>query len=284
MRTRIVAAGAVAAAVLVAAGCGGSSSSGPTAPTISAARVFKLTGFTPSGPVAAGKPVHVSFTIQQPSGKPLTSYKRGAGPHTGIHLIFVRDDLGAIVHHHPKVGADGKLADTVVFPTPGRYRVVVDAYPDLPNLANFQLFDSVRVKGAPPKTPLPPFSPKLTVDGDRFTMTGAPKLRALQPAFLTVTVRNPQGKAATFTPWFGALAHAIFFHAGSLDYFHTHVCSPGASGCASAIGGARVVGKSSTPGKLTVGVLLPESGTWRLFLQTKVDGKIVTAPFTLKVR
>src|SRR4051812_33458649 len=128
MRTRLVAAGAAAAAVLVAAGCGGSSSSGPTAPKIGAARVFRLSGFTPSGPVAAGKPVRVSFTIQQPSGKPLTRYKRGSGPHTGIHLIFVRSDLGALVHHHPKVGANGRLEDTVVFPTPGRYRVVVDAY------------------------------------------------------------------------------------------------------------------------------------------------------------
>jgi hypothetical protein len=32
-----------------------------------------------------------------------------------------------------------------------------------------------------------------------------------------------------------------------------------------------------------VGVLLPEAGTWRLFLQCKVHGKILTAPFTLKV-
>ena len=34
------------------------------------------------------------------------------------------------------------------------------------------------------------------------------------------------GRPARFTPWFGALAHAIFFRAGSLDYFHTHVCAP----------------------------------------------------------
>jgi hypothetical protein len=31
-------------------------------------------------------------------------------------------------------------------------------------------------------------------------------------------------------------------------------------------------------------VLVPVSGTWRLFLQTKVDGRILTAPFTLEVR
>ena len=58
-------------------------------------------------------------------------------------------------------------------------------------------------------------------------------------------------------------------------------CTPG---CASVLGGARVVGRPAGPGKLNVGVLLPVAGTWRLFLQFRDRGRIVTAPFTLKVR
>jgi hypothetical protein len=96
-------------------------------------------------------------------------------------------------------------------------------------------------------------------------------------------VTAPDGKAAAFTPWYGALAHAIFFRKGSLDYFHTHVCAPGASGCTSLLGATRVTGTSATPGELTVGVLVPVAGTWRLFLQCRVNGTIVTAPFTLMV-
>ncbi len=92
------------------------------------------------------------------------------------------------------------------------------------------------------------------------------------------------GKPAEFTPWFGALAHAIFFRQGTLDYFHTHVCAPGASGCTSFLGAAKVTGSSSTPGKLDVGVLVPLSGVWRLFLQCKVNGHVLTAPFTLTVK
>jgi hypothetical protein len=122
------------------------------------------------------------------------------------------------------------------------------------------------------------------VDGYRFTLHGRPRLRAIQAAFLTISVTRPDGSPATFTPWFGALAHAIFFREKTLDYFHTHVCSPGASGCTSILGATRVTGRSAAPGKLTVGVLVPVSGTWRLFLQTKVDGRILTAPFTLEVR
>ena len=80
------------------------------------------------------------------------------------------------------------------------------------------------------------------------------------------------------------MAHAIFFRKGSLDYFHTHICSPGAIGCTSLLAGSKVTGTSTTPGKLSVGVLVPIAGTWRLFLQTQVNGHILTAPFTLQVR
>jgi hypothetical protein len=275
---------AVLALALVVAGCGGSSSA-PQTPTIQPARTFALEGFEPSAAATPGAPTNVSFTIRQPSGAPLTNYRRGAGPHTGVHLIFVRSDLGAIIHHHPPISADGKIDDTVTFPTPGTYRLVVDAYPDLAGpLRNFQLFRTVEVKGTAPKQPLPPFRSSEVVDGFKFTIHGRPNLRAIQAGTLDMTVTDPQGRPARFTPWFGALAHAIFFRAGSLDYFHTHVCAPGATGCTSLLGAASVTGTSTTPGQLHVGVLLPVSGTWRLFLQMKANGQIVTAPFTLKVR
>ena len=50
------------------------------------------------------------------------------------------------------------------------------------------------------------------------------------------------------------------------------------------LGGASVVGRPAGSGNLNVGVLLPVAGTWRLFLQFRDRGHVVTAPFTLKVR
>ena len=38
------------------------------------------------------------------------------------------------------------------------------------------------------------------------------------------------------------------------------------------------------PGELTVGVLLPSPGKWRLFLQLQPNGRLITAPYTLNVR
>jgi hypothetical protein len=273
----------LATACAVVAGCGGSSN--PGFPTIQAARTYALAGFRPGAPVAAGKPVRVSFTIRKPDGKPLTSYRRGSGPHTGVHLIVVRRDLSTIVHRHPPIAADGTISDTVTFTKPGPYRVVVDAYPNTTGpQRNFQLFGSLRVEGAYHPEPLPAYRSTDVVDGYRVTLHGRPSLHAIQAGFLTITVTDPSGKPARFTPWYGALAHAIFFRAGSLDYFHTHVCAPGASGCTSVLGATKVTGSSSVPGKLNVGVLVPAAGRWRLFLQCRVGGRVLTAPFTLDVK
>ncbi len=267
------------------AGCGGSGGV-LTAPYVAPARVFTLAGFLPVTAVAVGHPTTVSFTVQQPSGKPLTTYRTGPGPHTGVHLIIVRDDLAYIIHQHPPVGPGGRLRQIVTFPAPGPYKVLVDVYPNIPGgLPNFQLTRSVDVKGAYHPRPLPPFTPDLVVDGYHVEMQTHPALHAIRAQFVHVVVTDPHGRRVTFTPWFGALAHAIFFRRGSLDYFHSHICAPNAPNCGSlpGVGATRVTGDSPAPGKLTIGVLVPVPGTWRLFLQMKLAGRVVTAPFTLRV-
>jgi hypothetical protein len=270
--------------VLLAAGCS-SSSSRPAAPTIGAARTYHLAGFRPTGIVQPGKPIVVAFRIDQPSGAALVDYRRGPGPHTGIHLIIVRDDLSVIIHRHPKVGQGGSIRQPIVLPKPGPYRVLVDAYPNLSRpLRNFQLVATVRASGRYRPQPLPPFTSTDHVGGYTISLRGASHLKAIDPIPVTATVVDPAGRPVKFVPWYGALAHAIFFRKGSLDYFHTHVCSPAATGCTSVLGGARATGRSSRPGRLDVVVLVPLPGTWRLFLQVQANGKILTAPFTLRVR
>ena len=286
---RIPVGGGLAALVgaMALGGCGSSSGGVVSVPTVAPARVFTLAGFQPSGPITPRRPITLSFTVQRPDGMPLTQYRTGSGPHTGVHLIIVRADLAYIIHQHPPVGPNGLLRQTVAFPAPGPYRVLVDMYPNLPGvLPNFQLVQSVRVAGPYRPQPLPRFNSHLVVDGYHFDMQGHPALHAIQAAFMHVDVTDPHGGKVNFVTWFGALAHAIFFQQGSLSYFHTHICAPNAPNCGSLPGvrASAITGSSSSPGKLTIGVLLPEAGTWRLFLQMKLAGRIVTAPFTLDVK
>jgi hypothetical protein len=262
------------------AGCGSSSGGAVSAP----ARIFTLGGFQPTKPVLPGHPTTVSFTVDLPSGKPLTTYKTGAGPHTGVHLIIVRDDLAYIIHDHPPIRPSGHLRQTVMFPAPGPYRVLVDIYPDIPGgQPNFQLLQNIKVVGRYRPVKLPPFTADEVVDGYHFDMQAHAPIHAIQAEFLHVNVTDAHGRDVHFVPWFGALAHAIFFHQGSLDYFHTHICAPDAPNCGSLAGAPRITGSAPAPGKLTVGVLLAVPGTWRLFLQMKAGGRVITAPFTLHV-
>jgi hypothetical protein len=264
------------------AGC---SSSGTKNIAIQPAKVYRLADFGPAASIAPGKPTTVAFTVDQPSGSTLSAYRTGPGPHTGVHLIIVSDDLSTIIHRHPPMEPGGRFRQQVVFPAPGRYRVIVDVYPKKRQpLPNFQLFKDVQVRGVPKPQPLGSYQAVQHIGGFTFTAAKRPQLRAIQAALMTVHVTDASGKPARFVPWYGALAHAIFFHVGTLDYFHTHVCAPGASGCTSLIAGASVVGRSSAPGKLTIGILLPTAGTWKLFLQSKPNGRLVTVPYVLNAR
>src|SRR5207248_11466871 len=132
--------------------------------------------------------------------------------------------------------------------------------------------------------PLPPPTSSDHVGGYTVTLRGAGHLKAIDPTYVNATVVDAAGRPVRFVPWYGALAHAIFFRKGSLDYFHTHVCSPNATGCTSILGGTRAVGRSSRPGKLNVVVLVPLPGTWPLLLQFQANGHVLTAAFTLHVR
>jgi hypothetical protein len=267
--------------------CGSSGSSSPAVPVVAPAKTFELVGFAPAGAVRAHRPVVLSFRIRLPSGKALTRFKTGAGPHTGVHLIIVRDDLSVIIHRHPKVTADGTVRQRITFPAAGRFHVLVDVYPVLPatpSFVNFQLSRDLTVRGTARKVSLPAYAPEVTVGGYRVTIQKTPKLKELEPAFVTIRIRDANGRAPKLEPYYGALAHAIFFRTGSLAYFHTHICAPKAPGCSSLVGGAALRGSGTANGLLHVGILLPQAGTWRLFLQFKVAGRIVTAPFTLPVQ
>lgn len=264
-------------------GCG--SGSGPATPTIGAAKTFELIDLKPAGPVEPGKVSVVSFKIRLPSGETLRTYQTGPGPHTRVHLLIVREDLATLIHRHPQIASDGAVRQPIVFPSPGVYRIVVDAYPRIPSrpeLRNFQLFTKVRARGDYKPEKVPPFRATQVIDGYRVRMLGRPKVQAIVPSFLKFSVKDPAGRPAEFSTYFGALAHAIFFHQGSLDYFHTHVCGPTTPGCGSVTGAP--TGSSTARGVLQAGVLLPEGGIWRLFLQSRVKGKVVTAPFTLRVK
>ena len=268
---------------LVAAACGSGGGS-PSVPSVAPAKEYTLDWQAPTGVAKPGE-VTLKFAVLLPDGSVLTKFRRGAGPHTGVHVIVVRDDLTEIVHKHPRVPASGEFTLPVDLPAAGRYHVLVDVYPAPAGggPSNFQLTHDLQVGSGNIKAPLPAYSPVVHTGGLTFRVTKKPDLRLAEPGSLVVNVSDDAGKPVKFTPFYGALAHAIFFRSGTLDYFHSHVCGNDPA-CSAGFGTPATTGHSTKPGELELGVLLPATGKWRLFLQVTHAGKLLTAPFTLVVR
>lgn len=272
---------AIAVLALVGAGCGGGGGS-PAPPTIAPAKEYKLEWLGPKSVAEPGRTT-LRFAVLTPDGKVLTKFRTGAGPHTGVHLIVVRDDLSTIVHKHPPTPASGRMALPVDLPRAGRYHVLVDVYPGNGPLRNFQLTHELQVGSGNAEARLPAYAPVVHAGGLTFRVAELPVLHVAEPASVIVNVTDASGKPVAFTPFYGALAHAIFFRAGSLDYFHSHICGNDPA-CAAGFGTPATTGHSTKPGRMELGVLLPATGKWRLFLQVFHRGRLITAPFTLRVR
>jgi hypothetical protein len=279
---RVRRAAALAALGLVASACGGGGGS-PAPPTVAPAREYTLDWQSPATVAEAGTTT-VRFAVRTPDGKVLKNFRTGGGPHTGVHLIIVRDDLSLIVHEHPPIPPGGELAVPVTLPRAGRYHVLVDVYPAAASgPRNFQLTHDLQVGTGDVKAPLPAYAPVVKTGGLTFRVAKLPVLRLAEPASMVVNVTDAAGKPAAFKPFYGALAHAIFFRAGTLDYFHSHICGNDPA-CTASFGAPATAGHSTQPGRLELGILLPATGRWRLFLQVSRGGELVTAPFTLVVR
>ena len=164
-----------------------------------------------------------------------------------------------MIHRHPPVAADGTSGRASS--SRSRASTASSSTRTRPGQPNFQLFSTIDACRSGHGAAAAAVQPDRR--GRRVPLHDAGNAEAQGDRgrrSSTINVTDPQGRPARFTPWYGALAHAIFFRAGTLDYFHTHVCAPGASGCTSVLGATQVKGSSTTPGKLRVGVLVPVAG------------------------
>ena len=279
---RLAGAAGLVALGLAAAACGGGGGS-PAPPTVAPAKQYTLDWQGPGGR-APGKAT-LRLAVRTPDGKVLTRFRTGAGPHTGVHVIIVRDDLSL---DHPQASAGPRERPACAARRRCRAPAATTCWstsipPRTPGRATSSSRTTCRSARVTPKAPLPAYAPVVKTGGLTFRVRKLPALRLAEPASMIVDVTDAQGKPVKFTPFYGALAHAIFFRAGSLDYFHSHICGSDPA-CAAGFGTPATTGHSTKPGRLELGILLPATGRWRLFLQVTHRGKLLTAPFTLRVR
>lgn len=215
--------------------------------------------------IAAGEEAELRFTVRDGDGRPVTAYRAEHGRE--LHLILASRDLATYRHLHPVRAGDGTWSAPVELPRAGDYRVFADFTPDAEGAGGVTLGADLAVSGAYEPAALPEPSPRATVDGYTVTLDGA--LRPGRESTLGLEVTRGGRPVTDLEPHLGASGHLVALRAGDLGYLHVH--PEGAPGDGAA-GAGPVVSFATTA---------PSSGTYRLFLEFKHDGKVRTAAFTV---
>lgn len=178
-----------------------------------------------------------------------------------LHLIVVRRDFAGYTHLHPRLQADGSWLVPLRFGSAGVYRAFADFEHDGKKIV---LGRDLFVAGAMTPLRLPAATPVTRAGGYRVQLA-APELRAGKAATLRFTITRAGEPVRRFEPYVGMRGHLVALHDGDLAYSHVHPLD------------------DTTPGRIAFETRLTAPGSYRVFLQFKVAGRVVTAPFTIEV-
>jgi hypothetical protein len=201
-----------------------------------------------------GWPFQLAFRILGEDGRAVRAFDV---EHTKrMHLIVVRRDLTGFQHLHPTLLPDGTWTTPLTLGQAGTYRVFADFSVDGTPTT---LADDLQVDGDIQSEALPAPATTSVADGLSVRLTeGA--VRAGEESELAFDVTR-DGRPVSLQDYLGAKGHLVALRQGDLAFLHVH----------------------PDPTSLRFEATFPNPGSYRLFLQFQVGGRIHTAPFTLEV-
>jgi hypothetical protein len=216
--------------------------------------------------VTAGERTELRFTIRDDSGRAVTAYRREHDK--DLHLILASRDLVTYRHLHPTLGADGTWRTPVDLPRAGGYRVFADFTPAKKGAENLTLGADLAASGTYHAQELPAPDRTAEVDGYQVELTGA--LRPDKASELRLKVHRDGKPVTDLQPYLGAYGHLVALRSGDLAYLHVHPNGEPGDG-------------TTKPGPtVSFTATAPSSGTYRLFLDFRHEGKVRTAAFTVR--
>lgn len=204
-----------------------------------------------------GEPAPLRFRIVDQAGAAVDDMDVHGG--VPMHLIVVRRDLTGYQHLHPELQPDGSWTTGLTLPEAGAYRAFADFERDGEKTV---LGTDLLAAGPFAPSELPPPARSLEVDGFRVDLTGS--ARAGEETELAFRVSGPGGPAA-LEDYLGARGHLVALREGDLAYLHVHPVD------------------DVDDGRIAFEATFPSAGTYRLFLQFQIGGRVHTAAFTLEV-
>jgi hypothetical protein len=160
--------------------------------------------------------------------------------------------------------ADGTWSVDLNLAEPGYYRMIAD-FTAL--LGGAQVAESLGadLTVAGDHTPVMAADPVRAATTDGFTVAyeGTPATESTQPLLMTVT--DGAGRPVTVEPYLGAFGHLVVLRQGDLGYVHVHPET------------------TLIDGKVKFWLAAPSAGTYRMFFDFQVAGKVSTAAWTVVV-
>ncbi|KJK37358.1 hypothetical protein UK15_21690 [Streptomyces variegatus] len=216
--------------------------------------------------VTAGEQADLRFTVRDAEGRALTAYQREHDKE--LHLIVASRDLVTYRHLHPTRAADGTWSTPVDLPRAGGYRVFADFTPAGKDAPNLTLGADLAASGPYEARQLPPANTTARADGYEVKLSGG--LRPDKASELSLKVSRGGKPVTDLQPYLGAYGHLVALRSGDLAYLHVHPNGEPGDG-------------TTRPGPgISFTATAPSSGSYRLFLDFKHDGKVHTAAFTVR--
>jgi hypothetical protein len=240
-----------------------------------------------------------------PQGNVLTRYNALMPDHGKLmHMFLIREPgLDAFAHVHPVARPSATAFDVELPSLPaGRYRV----YGDIVHESGYtQTLIATAALGDPPAAPGPStadsddswFAGAVVAESETATIKAADgttivwqrgePMVAGQERLLTFTARDPGGAPAALTPYMGMLGHVAIARSEGDVFAHLH---PFGSVSMAALQKfteadrphAHQAGASGDG--IAVPYAFPKAGRYRMWVQMKRDGQILTGAFDVNVR
>jgi len=223
-----------------------------------------------------------------------------------MHLFMIREpQLDAMAHLHP-VRSGPRAFEVAVPPLPdGHYRLYADITYETGYAATLTTaVDLNAAAGFPTATAAPTRDPDdawsvaepaaSPAAGPRLVLAGRPVLRAGEDVSLGFAVQDEAGGPVDLEPYMGMLGHAAIRRSDGTVFAHVHpvgTISMAAQDyfAAQAAGGQAPMDHrmhlhhGGTGNAVSFPYLFPQPGEYRMWVQTKVAGKVITGVFDFTV-
>ncbi len=202
----------------------------------------------------------LTYHIRDGDGSAVADFEETHGESS--HLILVRRDLTRFQHLHPELAPDGTWSQRITLPDPGVYRAFVDVRVDgRSTTLGVDLF----VPGTVDVDSIPDSTREAAADAYAVSLA-AGEIAAGEEIVLEFEARRGGEAASRLDPYLGALGHLVALRDGDLAYLHVH---PEAT--------------DPESGLVRFATTFPTAGRYRLFLQVKPEGRLITVPFDVRV-